>query len=225
MSLLIKTILYSFLMLSIFSCNLIDNQNPEKKNNNQAVNSGEYSNKKTEKTSYNFQSNVGISKSENNVNYKGNIIHKVTWKDENGENMALFTKKHDQIWIYHYAFYNDKPNLQRLIKDNEFNCEFDLFINFENASIDVTDLDGDNIGELSFMYKKTCTSDVGPMAVKLFLLENGDKYSIRGFESMNYQGEFGQPGIKNIAASFINGPKEFLDFANRKWEKFEQSDM
>ena len=60
-------------MLSIFSCNLIDNQNSEKKNNNQTVNSGESSNKIREKKSYNFQSNVGISKSENNVNYRKNV--------------------------------------------------------------------------------------------------------------------------------------------------------
>ena len=151
------------------------------------------------------------------LDYDGKIVNKKFWQDANGENMVLFTKKADELFIYHYAHMGDKVKLLRKVYDFEKDCDYDLTLAFIDNSIKVTDLDDNNFGELTFAYKKACISDVSPLDLKLIMLENGNKFIIRGTTSIDKPG-IKVDGTKNVDASFNNSPEVFLSNANKIWE-------
>tara|TARA_B110000285_G_scaffold184112_1_gene208569 strand:- start:2757 stop:3458 length:702 start_codon:yes stop_codon:yes gene_type:complete len=170
---------------------------------------------------YSFRPNAKISKSARDVNYAGRIVRQLTWIDKNGENLALFTKKGFEIWVYHYAFTNGSPKLLRKVRDNEFNCEYDMSLDFMKKTIGVTDLDRDNYGELTFAYEKGCRSDVSPLDMKLLMIENGDKYIIRGSQTLDMD-DYTYHGTKIIDPAFYNGPSSFLNHASNVWDRNER---
>ena len=150
------------------------------------------------------------------LNRDGKIVHKRFWQDSNGENIVLFTRKKDELFIYHYTINSDYVKELRKVYDFEKNCDFDMTLEFIENSIGVTDLDNNNFGEITFAYKKACISDVSPMDLKLLMLENGNKFIIRGTTSIDKPG-IKVDGSKNIDASFNNAPASFLSHANKIW--------
>ena len=149
---------------------------------------------------------------------EGNVLYSEIWQDNNGENIVMFTQVPDeQLFVYHYAIKDNTPKLLRKVTDFIKDCEFDYAFEFIKSSITVTDLDENNLGEITFAYKITCTSDVSPWEMKLLTLENGDKYIIRGHTALSF-GDETYGGEKTIDDSFINGPKPFLDHANKVWD-------
>src|SRR5690606_29174293 len=76
----------------------------------------------------------------------------------------------------------------------------------------------DGIGEVAFAYRADCVSDMSPVTVKLLLLENGDKYILRGTTRIEDPGgAYG--GDLKVDPSFTKGPKEFLAHAKALWER------
>lgn len=71
----------------------------------------------------------------------------------------------------------------REVRDGVQECPWDLTAEFVPNSLAVTDYDRDGIGEVLFVYQLACRSDVSPREQKLLLLENGDKYILRGSTS------------------------------------------
>lgn len=152
------------------------------------------------------------------LDFDGGIIFSNYWDDKNGENVVLFTEDPGkQLFVYHYAIKDNSPQLLRKVSDFIKDCDWDYAFEFIKPSISATDLDKDNIGEITFAYRITCTSDVSPWELKLLTLENGDKYIIRGTTAISY-GEENYGGDKTIDESFTNGPQAFLDHANKTWE-------
>ncbi len=150
------------------------------------------------------------------LNYDGDIVFKHIWQDQNGENIVLFTKQERKLYAYHYAI-DSEPKLLRKVYDYEEDCEFDLFLEFIEKSFTVTDLNNDNLGEVTFAYKKGCISDVSPLDLKLLILENGNKYIIRGSTQI-IMGEESYGGNKEIDPSFDKAPDHFLSHANTVWQ-------
>lgn len=224
MKMLFRLSLLFISVLAFNSCGVSDEERERLKEELKAELESDNSNEdvQEEATDYSFTPNVGISKSAANVNYEGRILDEVTWKDKNGENLALFTKEGDRIWVYHYAFPNTAPTLLRKFKDLITDCHFDVNLEFIRESFDVTDLDGDNYGELTFAYTLGCRSDVSPLDMKLIMTENGDKYIIRGSQTLIFNGEEPWYGSRNIDPSLKNGPSEFLSYANRIWDRYER---
>lgn len=151
------------------------------------------------------------------LNHDGKIVNKRFWQDSNGENIVLFTRKEDELYIYHYAIISDNVKLLRKVYDFERDCDYDLTLEFIANSIKITDLDNNNFGEITFAYKKACISDVSPMDLKLIMLENGNKFIVRGRTTVNLGNEK-LGGDKNINSSFKNAPDNFLSHANKIWE-------
>lgn len=46
--------------------------------------------------------------------------------------------------------------------------------------LEVTDVDGDQVGELTFAYSLGCRGDISPLTFKLLVLEDGARYILRG---------------------------------------------
>jgi hypothetical protein len=155
------------------------------------------------------------------LKHDGKIIIQKIWEDSNGENIVLFTKSKEELFAYHYLINGDNAKLLRRVYDFEKDCEFDLFIDFIENSIGVTDLDKNNLGEITFAYQKACISDVSPKELKLLMLENGNKYIIRGTTSIDKPGTK-VDGSKKVDTSFHKAPASFLSHADKIWYKYEK---
>lgn len=151
------------------------------------------------------------------LEYAGRVVHKLNWVDANGDNIALFTMTDEELYMFHYAFPNGSPILKRKVMDFVRDCPFDMTLKFIEETIEITDLDSDNFGEISFMYKTACRSDVSPATLKYLTIEDGEKYIIRGTELIDFGSEEPYGGEMEIDASFQRGPREFLSHAKSKW--------
>lgn len=118
----------------------------------------------------------------------------VAWKTSKGTGVAVFAtveksgQKDDMMWwskgLYVTTFDTSgkKPKKVREVKELEPPCELDLSARFFHpvSGLEVTDLDGDGVAELTFGYKTRCAGDVSPHAMKVLVLEGKDKHILRG---------------------------------------------
>lgn len=104
-------------------------------------------------------------------------------------------------------------------KDFVEDCKFDLTLEFFEDSLEVTDVDENGLGEVSFAYQLGCRSDVSALTAKLLLYQGTAKYALRG-ESRYQSGEkeFSGGAFKADPA-FDKAPKSFLPFAKAKWKR------
>ena len=172
---------------------------------------------------------------------EGNFLYGKRWQDANGDNVLIFTlkevfKKWDDpdaeddmgeftryLKTYHYCSKDEKEyKLLRLIQDfNQNPCSSPPFLlegDFYKESISITDLDKNNYGEATFMYYFNCASEINPRTVKLMLIENGEKYAIRGNEYIKPY--YPDSGKKEFGKEFSTAPKQFRDHASKIWEKY-----
>jgi len=119
---------------------------------------------------------------------------------------VLFCQRTAELFVYHYCINNSEVKLYRKVQDHLYTDYPE--VKFVPESINVSDLDNDDIGEITFAYiLEDLTVEIPDL--KLLILENGDKYIIRG----------NLAGKKNIDKSLKEGPNEFLNEANRVWKK------
>ena len=161
------------------------------------------------------------------VDYKGDVLKGKAWQDANGKNFVIFTKMFDKekadrngvkdkfLYAYHFADKGDGYKKIRMIKDWEKECDLINHAEFRFKTLNITDRDRDNKAEITFIYRLGCNMDPTPVPMKLMMLEDGEKYAIRGktaIERMNIADEM------NVDPSFNEAPDEFLSFAKEIWE-------
>ncbi len=160
-------------------------------------------------------------------NCVGEIFDCYFWEDANGENYLIRTLEeealalteydvnfYDQnLHVYHYTGQSNEVKLKRELLDFVKECDFDLIVkHVENPKL--VDIDRDNIGEIMFIYRLACTSDVSPSTQKLVVFEDGQKYILRGSTEV-----FGDGGDYTPGDEFINNaPDELLEEAILYWE-------
>lgn len=160
---------------------------------------------------------------------KGTVVEGLGWRDAQSEHRVLFTvipvkmnKNGQQSGaIYAYCFIQSGGAWQKEweVKDRIDNCEVDATCEFFPGSFTITDNDGNNFGEVTFLYKLSCKGDVSPDEKKLIMYEAGTKYAIRGSTILQFEGGK-EGGDKKIDAAFAKAAKPLLDFANKQWDKF-----
>ncbi len=99
-------------------------------------------------------------------------------------------------------------------------CEFDLSLEFLDGAIEVTDVDENGLGEISFLYVLGCRSDVSPDTMKLLMYEDATKYALRGESMVQVNATDFIGGEFQVDPSFDKAPAAFLDFARAKWKRF-----
>jgi uncharacterized membrane protein len=167
---------------------------------------------------------------------KGVLVDGKKWRDARGENIALFSEQttftkvpeaegesYLSIYLhtYHFVIENNNYKLIREVKDFEKDCFFDNRARFIEESFQIFDLDGNNFGELFFMYRLGCSSDISPDPIKLMMLENGEKYAIRGTTLVYIapnEPEIG--GEKQIDPEFTKIAPQLSQKASEIWENF-----
>jgi hypothetical protein len=129
------------------------------------------------------------------ITYQGDFDRGLRFGDRNGENWVVVStsessKKAPSEWdstlrskflfVRHVVLEASGPRELRLLRDHEVDCEFDLLLRVADDAFQVTDVDADGYGEVNVGYESACRSDVAPDTYKFFLLENGEKFGIRG---------------------------------------------
>ena len=84
----------------------------------------------------------------------------------------------------------------------------------------MSDLDKDGYAEITFGYVMNCTTDMSPGTYKLLLLEDADKYILRGTQRDREMAEF-YPEIGRFTPgkSFASAPRVFLKHASSVLDK------
>ena len=159
---------------------------------------------------------------------KGKIIDGANWMDGEGEGMVVLVQTENKMVkdmqsqrIYVYCFKKEgdawKPKWQ--VKDGIADCEVDATCTIFPGSLSVSDVDSNNIAEVSFLYRLSCKGDVSPDEKKLIMYEGLAKYAIRGSTILQFP-EGREGGQKSVDPSFNKAPKALLDHANKRWEMF-----
>ncbi len=223
-----KNLLFYILALLMLSCQNSSVENSSEGNANELASSSSSS---FEKLTFDKSVVKNLS------NIEGELQYGFSWKDKAGVNQLLFTKdikfvqsKGEEdgmgdifgyLKAYHFTGENNNYKLIRMIQDgNSQGCSsppFGLDFDFYEKSISITDLDNNGYGEVIFMYYVLCASELSPVPTKLMLLENGEKYAIRGD---SYIADFNIGGEKNMDASIRKLDTKIQDFVNQTWEQF-----
>ena len=169
-----------------------------------------------------------IAELPSDCSYEGNKIDAHSWEDKNGVNYFIRTigeiiasepedvYASQYLYAYHYTKENSKTDAVLLKETSDFiqDCEFDVVLSHEFDALTLTDIDEDQIGELSFIYRTACISDVSPSNQILIMFEDGDKYSLRGeTKVMEVGGDF------TVGDEFKSAPKGFLTHAEKLWSE------
>jgi hypothetical protein len=170
----------------------------------------------------------------------GTLVRAVRWRDANGENLLVLSQRRStrtaredalddddegsfiELQAVHSVRKGSSTRVLRRVRDSSSVCAFDNNTKFLVDSLEVTDLDANGLGEVTFAYFVQCTSDVSPATLKLLLLENGKKFIIRGtnFISIGEGATEGYGGERNIDPSFNGAPRTFMEHALSRWGRY-----
>jgi len=165
--------------------------------------------------------------------YQDKIIFGKAWDDKNGENILIFTEGTETVeerqdhggnvekwnfYAYHYA--DDGSGFERKRKLRDFvTCSF-LAGKLFKSSVNITDIDKDGKAEITFAYHVGCSPDGASLyPAKVMMLEDGEKYAIRGTTYMEHNEPAGGYNTE-FSENFESAPEGFLDFAKKIWEKY-----
>jgi hypothetical protein len=112
------------------------------------------------------------------------LVRAIGWDDSLGSNRVTFAQRDRgngrALVVEHTLTAKHATRVVRTVKDQVEECEFDVIAQFLPASVTVTDVNRNGIGEVSFAYRVDCVSDVSPVTQKLLVLESGKKHILRG---------------------------------------------
>lgn len=140
------------------------------------------------------------------------------WTDKYGTNAVVITaeqrgKNGAGLIATHARQEGDGSwTVVRELKEVIDTCEFDLILKPVFGDWSVTDLDEDGLGEATFGWNADCVSDVSPTTLKLFVIEDGEKYTLRGHTKVEDMG-----GEFKVDPDFAKAPKGFQAHAEKSW--------
>lgn len=168
-----------------------------------------------------------IAKLPKGIQYKGKVKTAVRWTDSLGDNIviatetgAILNKKageaDTEIYAYHFLVKNDTAVRLWRVYDYILECDVDMELTFIKNTFQVTDLNNDKVGEVWLMYKKECRGAADPYDLRIIMYQGKQKFAIRG---LNKIGDYPGSGEYKYDQAFAKGPKQFLQFAKKLWEK------
>ncbi len=163
---------------------------------------------------------------------KGKVISAFKWTDKLGENIFIATEtgevissrqnsdfvlKEAHVYAYHYTVSGNEVKLIKDLHDYVSECEFDVDASFISETIQITDLDSDDTGEIWMMYKSSCLSDFSPSDLKLMMFQNAQKYAMRGETKIDWGDGTFDGGSYKLDDAFKASPEVFQNFAKSMW--------
>jgi hypothetical protein len=163
------------------------------------------------------------------IKYQGKIVEGAYWTDKNGDNILIITQtdrknvnkdvREQYLFAHHYINYDDGYSHLWSITDYvKSYCDVDA--SYIPNSLEIVDIDGDDIAESLFLYKLDDRCDVSPIPIKLIMHKGDTKLVIRGTIGVNAGGGYKVKGKKIFDAAFNNVPANFKKYASDKWDKY-----
>ena len=182
---------------------------------------------------------LNVSELPNDIKYEGKIVNAIKWTDNFGENIVITTEtgiyeskkfKHEndggdaEIFAYHFIVENNNAKQTWKVYDYISDCPVDIVAEYIDDTFKITDLDNNGVAEIWLMYKTVCHGDVSPSDMKIIMYEGQQKFAIRGENKVMHGidddgNEMYIGGEYKIDKAFSDGPKVFLDFAKKLWNK------
>lgn len=182
---------------------------------------------------------LDLTKLPKGIKYEGKIKMAVRWVDSLDDNIAILTEtgiyqskkfKHEsdggdaELFAYNYIVKGDSAFQTWRVYDFISDCPVDIEAKFIKNSFQVTDLNKDGVSEIWIMYKTVCHGDVSPCDMKIIMYQGQQKFAIRGqnrvFGGTDDRGKnYYIGGDYKYDKAFADGPKEFLEFAKKLWDK------
>jgi len=153
----------------------------------------------------------------------GEVVDGVMWNDKKGENILIrsvvseIKTNGNHLYTYHFLKEHNEFKLVRKLTDYVKNCDLDLFSNHNIESIELTDIDKDTIGEVSFSYTNDCSclEDSLGISTKLMLITKGEKYAIRGLMHSKKSDAFSEYAL----GGNLKKRDLYRRFLIKKWKK------
>ena len=177
---------------------------------------------------------LDLTKLPKGIKYEGKIKTAVRWVDSLGDNITITTEtgiykskkfKHEtdggdaELFAYHFIVKGESAFQTWRIYDFISDCPVDIEAKFIKNSFQVTDLNLDGVSEIWIMYKTVCHGDVSPCDMKIIMYQGQQKYAIRGQNKVKVSDNEFYGGDYKFDKAFADGPKEFLEFAKKMWDK------
>ena len=182
---------------------------------------------------------LDLTKLPKGIKYEGTIKSAVRWYDSLGDNVAILTetgiyrsKKYTyendsrdaELFAYHFIVKNDNAAPAWRVYDFISDCTESIEASFIKNTFQVTDLDSNGVAEIWLMYKTVCHGDVSPCTMKIIMYQGNQKFAMRGENKVcvgiDDKGDYLYHGGEyKFDYAFANGPKEFLEFAKKLWDK------
>ena len=171
------------------------------------------------------------------IDFKGSFLQALQWTDSQGENLLILSRNgwyeypnnskcvgpEEQICfggeLFAYRFIKTEKGYQkqwRIFDYLDQQSGGDFHINFINRSLSVTDLDQDQVAEISLAYNYACRYDVSPATMKIITYEGDQKYAVRG---ATVYGNIGQKDNYKADNALDEYPA-LKTFLTQKWNAF-----
>jgi hypothetical protein len=163
---------------------------------------------------------------------KGHFHVGKRWQDSDGESVVVLSatsntghrdkKGERSAYLFGSQWRRAKGAWQEIwhMSDKVEQCGLDLICEFVPDSLEITDVDGNGIAEVSFLYRLACKGGLDPDTQKLLLYEGARKYALRGTVRLVMpvnEREAVSGGEFKADSSFKSAPPSFLKFARDKW--------
>ena len=168
------------------------------------------------------------------IKLEGKIKNAVRWTDSLGDNMVITTEtgifqnkkfRHEEdgndaeLFAYHFLISKDEAKQTWKVYDFIKDCPLDIEASFIKNTFQVTDLNKDGVAEIWLMYKTVCHGDVSPCDMKIIMYQGPQKFAMRGKNKVKISDRDYVGGEYKFDPAFSSGPKEFLEFAKKLWQK------
>ncbi len=162
------------------------------------------------------------------INVQGTFEQAWKFDDKNGTNYIVFSAKRWETppqsrnamlyadeWVV-----PDKGAPKKLLPVTELveDCPLALTALFHDNALELTDLNKDGVGEITFGYEVGCRSDVSADKYKVLTLVAGTMYILRGQTRFDDAGEVGG-GTFTPDPIFKKGPASYLEHAKAVWTR------
>jgi hypothetical protein len=153
----------------------------------------------------------------------------MTWNEGNGKHAAVFATlkkegtKDDELWtsvtlfVTTFHVVDDVYEEILVIREVVNPCNLDLEARFLDGSATLTNLDGDDEGELTFGYQVRCAGDVSPSTKKVLMLEGKKRYALRGNSVVDLGDGMLEGG--DFKPDFRGAPAAFQKHAEQIWHR------
>jgi hypothetical protein len=166
------------------------------------------------------------------IKYNGKFKDGIRFTDKDGDHIIITTEtgnyenkqvKHEadgsdaELYAFNYIIKGNSVELKWKIYDFIHDCPVDLEASFVKNTLQVTDLNNDGAAEVWVMYRTVCHGDVSPEDMKIIMYQQQQKFAMRGETKITVGNDKYEGGTYKFDKAFINGPKEFREFAIKLW--------